>query len=129
MPTHACISSGRIFMLHRVKNCVTACKISYMKMARVDYFLEFYPRKSSCFSTSLSTTREIDCNFKFFFSSLAQMAHLCLEIRNCEITARVELLLFLHFSFYIIVIMAHGNINYNNNNNSSDDPAVLLSTL
>lgn len=117
-----------VFMLHHVKNCVTACKISgggwHEWLIPFLTLVEFM-----FFSTSLSTTSRNRLQFQVFFSSLAQMAHLCLEIRNCEITARVELLLFLHFSFYIIVIMAHGNINYNNNNNSSDDPAVLLSTL
>lgn len=127
MPTHAFYSSGRIHAPSCQKLCDSMQNFG-RRMARVAYSI-FNPRRVHVFLDVIVDDFEKSIAISSFFSSLAQMAHLCLEIRNCEITARVELLLFLHFSFYIIVIMAHGNINYNNNNNSTDDPAVLLSTL
>lgn len=127
MPTHALYSSGRIHAPSCQKLCDSMQNFG-RRMARVAYSI-FNPRRVHVFLDVIVDDFEKSIAISSFFSSLAQMAHLCLEIRNCEITARVELLLFLHFSFYIIVIMAHGNINYNNNNNSTDDPAVLLSTL
>lgn len=130
MPTHACISSGRIHAPSCQKSCDSMQNFLHEDGTSGLFFSVLPSQEFMLFDVIVDDSRNRLQFQVFFFIARSQMAHLCLEIRNCEITARVELLLFLHFSFYIIVIMAHGNINYNkNNNNSSDDPAVLLSTL